>query len=210
MRCMYDGFMGRGQEDLARTQRNWWVSVTSHLGPRNVWLWNPAGLARQRDGYALIGYVVVRTGVDLRGHCGRSRSWNTAVSLDIGIIAGLKQPARSSLEAFLHYKLMMNRNLACLSLGASGHQSMRQMKPCDDSRVVKSSANHCFLCWVSTFGNRKVQIIKCGPKVPLTSKLKPVMFGIIIFWGVYNKLKEWLVCLSWWSVSTRRQILSSL
>lgn len=129
MRWMYDGFMGRGQEDLARTQRNWWVSVTSHLGPRNVWLWNPAGLARQRDGYALIGYVVVRTGVDLRGHCGRSRSWNTAVSLDIGIIAGLKQPARSSLEAFLHYKLMMNRNLACLSLGASG-QNGPDIKAC--------------------------------------------------------------------------------
>lgn len=129
MRWMYDGFMGRRQEDLERTQRNWWVSVTSHLGPRNVWLRNPAGLARQRDGYALAGYVVVRTGVDLGGHCGRSRSWNTAVSLDIGIIAGLKQPARWAPEAFLHYKWMMNRNLACLSLGASG-QNGPDIKEC--------------------------------------------------------------------------------
>lgn len=126
---VYDGFVGRGQQHLDRTQRNWWVSVTSHLGPRNVWLRNPAGLARQSDGYALIGYVVVRAGVDLRGHCGRSRSWNAAVELDIGIITGLKLPARLALEAFLHYKLMMNRNLARLSLGASG-QNGPDIKAC--------------------------------------------------------------------------------
>lgn len=113
------GSRGRRQVNLVRTQRNWRVSATSHLGPGNAWLWNPAGLARQRDGDTLAGYVVGRTGVDLRGHCGRSRSWNTAVSLDIGISSGLTQPARWALEAFLHYKLMMNRNLACLSLGAS-------------------------------------------------------------------------------------------
>lgn len=129
MRWVHDGFMGRSQENLVRTKGNWRVSVTSHLGPRNAWLWNPAGIARQRDGYTLIGYVVGRTRVDLRGHCGRSRSWSTAVSLDTGISTGLKQPARSALEAFLHYKLMMNRNLACLSLGASW-QNEPDIKAC--------------------------------------------------------------------------------
>lgn len=83
------------------------VSVTSYLGPGNIWLGNSIGLAWQCDGYTLIGYVVVRTRVDLRGHCGRSRSMNTAVWLATSIITDLKQ-----------LKLMINHNLACLSLHA--------------------------------------------------------------------------------------------
>lgn len=88
------------------------LSVTSYLGPDNIWLGNPTGFTWQSDGYALVGYVVVRTSVDLRGHCGRSRSWNTAVWLATSIITGLSQAAAS----VFHYKPMMNRNLACLWL----------------------------------------------------------------------------------------------
>lgn len=56
------------------------ASAISYLGPDNIWLWYSAGLARERDGYALVGYVVVRAGVDLGGHCGRSRSQSTQLS----------------------------------------------------------------------------------------------------------------------------------
>lgn len=159
MRWLYDGFMGDSQEDLVRTQRNWWVSVTSHLGPRNAWLWNPACLARQGDGYTLIGYVVGRTEVDLRGHCGRSRSWNTAVSLDTGISAGLKQPARSALEAFLHYKLMMNRNLVCLSLGAS-LQNRPDIKACSKWSPVMTAG----------WSRHQKIIVFCAESLPLAKE----------------------------------------
>lgn len=33
-------------------------------------------------------------------------------------VTGLNLPKVSALEAFLHYKMLMNRNLACLSLHA--------------------------------------------------------------------------------------------
>lgn len=206
MRRVYEGFMGRSQENLVRTQRNWRVSVTSHLGPRNAWPWNPAGLARQRDGYTLVGYVVGRTGVDLRGHCGRSRSWNTAVSLAIGISAGLKQPARLALEAFLHYKLMMNCNLACLSLGASW-QTGPDIKACSKWSPVMTAG------WSS----HQQIIVFCAESLRLAkdrSKLCNVVqkchfkigvchaFLFSIFCGeleaVDNRLTEWLVCSSWW------------
>lgn len=47
----------------------WILSVTLYLGPDNIWFGNSAGFARKRDGYTFIGDVVVRTSVDLRGHC---------------------------------------------------------------------------------------------------------------------------------------------
>lgn len=89
------------------------MGVTLYLGPDNIWFGNSAGFARKRDGDTFVGYVVVWTSVDLRGHCWRSRSWNAAVRLACSMITGLGQAALSALQACLHYKPMMNRNLAC-------------------------------------------------------------------------------------------------
>lgn len=88
-------------------------SVPIYLGPDNIWFGNSAGLARKRNGCTFVGYVVVRTREDLRGHCWRSRSWSAVVRLACSMITGFGQPVLSALQAFLHYKPMMNPNLAC-------------------------------------------------------------------------------------------------
>lgn len=46
------------------------------------------------------------------------------------IVTGLNLPKGSALEAFLHYKLMMNHNLACLSLHAN-EQDKPFIKACN-------------------------------------------------------------------------------
>lgn len=154
---LYEEFVGFGQRN--HQGRRIWMRVTSYLGPDNIWPGNAAGFARKRDGYTFIGDVVVRTSVDLRGHCWRSRSWNAAVGLARSMIAGFSQAALSALEAFLHYKPMMKANLAChytpLNRVAfsSGHAA-NEPPHCNYPRRVKSPA-YCWLpCWVSTLLTR--------------------------------------------------------
>lgn len=155
---LYAEFVGFGQRNH-QGKWIWIMSVTSYLGPDNIWPGNATGFARKRDGYTFIGDVVVRTGVDLRGHCWRSRSWNAAVRLACSMSTGFSQAALSAPEAFLHYKPMMKPNLAChytpLNTVAfsSGHAA-NEPPHCNYSRRVKSPAYCCFPCWVSTLSTR--------------------------------------------------------
>lgn len=208
--------MGHGQGNLVvRTQRNWRVSVTSHLGPRNAWPWNPAGLTRQRDGDTLVGYVVVRTSADLRGHCGRSRSWNTAVSLDGGISTGLKQPARSALEAFLHYKLVMNPNLPCLSLGVSRQngphiKAFSKWSPAMTAGWSSHQQIIVFSLLSQYFWQQGGSNYKICPKSATDFKIETChawIFPLCVCVCVYNKLTTINSC---WSALTRRKTLLSL
>lgn len=130
------------------------MSVTLYLGPDNIWFGNSAGIARKRDGHTFIGYVVVRTSVDLRGHCWRSRSWNAAVRLARSMITGFSQAALSALQAFLHYKPMMNRNLAChytppIKVAFSSGRTANEPLHCNYHRRVKSPTYFYFPCCVS-------------------------------------------------------------
>lgn len=131
------------------------ISMTSYLGPDNIWLGMSTGFTRKSDGNALISYVVVWTRMDLRGHCRRSRSWNAAVRLASSIITGLSQAVLSALEAFLHYRLTMNHNLAChymtQKMALSSRHAVNETSHYNSSSRVKSSTYSCFPGWVSAF-----------------------------------------------------------
>lgn len=144
---------------IQRRKVDCFMSVTLYLGPDNFWFRNSAGFARKRDGYTFVGYVVVRASVDLRGHCWRSRSWNAAVRLACSMITGFSQAALSALQACLHYKPMMNRNLAChytplIKVAFSSGHAANEPLHCNYRRRVKSPSYFYFPCWVSTLLTR--------------------------------------------------------
>lgn len=135
------------------------MGVTLYLGPDNIWFGNAAGFARKCDGDTFVGYVVVWTSVDFRRHCWRSRSWNAAVRLAYSMITGFGQAALSALQACLHYKPMMNRNLAChytplIKEAFSSGRAANEPLHCNYCRRVKSPTYFYFACWVSTLLTR--------------------------------------------------------
>lgn len=108
------------------------MSVTLYLGPDNIWFGNSTGFARKRDGYTFVGYVVVRTSVDLRGHCWRSRSWNAAVRLACSMIAGFGQAALSRSRHFFitnRWWTVIWPVITHLSSKWPFHQGAQQMNP---------------------------------------------------------------------------------